>query len=734
MLSHSTSLSVVAVAAMLAVGDAGLAFGVLAVALAGLARRRGARCGSAPEASAAALGEPDESLRVLIDVSPLAIVALDPDLTVRVWNPSAERLFGWTRAEMLGRPYPLVPTGRDDEFRARLARVLSGEAFTGFETRRRRKDGTELDVSISVAPMRGRAGRVTGIVAFLDDIGDRKWADAERARLLVREQLRRREAEAIASIGRELVQSSDPDVVAQRIADTVRVLLNGEVAVLFGLEAVSGRLSSVAVSGGGRPALGPGLVIPRTAGLVGLAIHERRPVESPDVLTDGRVSLPHDLRERVKQAGHHAACAVPLVLKGEVVGALGVGDRAARTFGPEAIELLEAFADQATLALDNARRFRREQAARVEAETQSRAKDEFLAMLGHELRNPLGAIINAVTVLEQVSGVDEQAEQPRAIIARQAQHLTRLVNDLLDVSRVSSGKIQLDRSPVDLLQVAERCLGAFQQAGRTAQHAISVDGRPAWLDGDPVRLEQVIANLLDNAVKYTPPGGSIRVTVEPDGDTAVCRVADEGVGIAPELLPRVFDLFTQGHQTIDRAEGGLGLGLALVQRLVRLHGGQVGVTSEGPGRGSTFEVRLPGRRVPPPVAVPPAPTVAVGRRRVVLVEDNEDMREGLRVLLELDGHEVETAADGVRGLELILSVRPDVAFVDVGLPGLDGYAVARGVRAAPGGGSAIHLVALTGYGRSEDRQRALEAGFHAHLVKPVQHEDLARVLSARTAA
>jgi CheY-like chemotaxis protein/anti-sigma regulatory factor (Ser/Thr protein kinase) len=354
-------------------------------------------------------------------------------------------------------------------------------------------------------------------------------------------------------------------------------------------------------------------------------------------------------------------------------------------------------------------------------------------MLGHELRNPLGAIINAATVLEQVAKGDERTEVPRAIIARQAQRLGRLVNDLLDVSRVSSGKIKIERAPVDLLQIAEGCLEALQQAGRAGQHAISLRGKPAWLEGDPVRLEQVVANLLDNAVKYTPPGGAIRVTVEPAGETVVCRVEDEGVGIAPELLPQVFDLFAQGHQTIDRADGGLGLGLALVRRLVELHGGRVSATSDGPGRGSAFEVRLPGGLAPAPAALAPPAAAPPPRRRVVLVEDNEDMREGLRVLLELDGHQVDTAGDGVRGLELILSACPDVAFVDVGLPGLDGYGVARGVRAAPGT-TGVYLVALTGYGRPEDRRRALEAGFHAHLVKPVQHEDLTLVLSARPAA
>ena len=365
------------------------------------------------------------------------------------------------------------------------------------------------------------------------------------------------------------------------------------------------------------------------------------------------------------------------------------------------------------------------------AETASRAKDEFLAMLGHELRNPLGAIGGAVGVLTLRGTADDETAQLQEIIRRQAALLTRLLDGLLDVTRMASGKIELQRRPVDLQTVAEGALRSLAEGGKAAQHAISFTGQTVWVDGDPTRLEQVIFNLLDNAVKYTPPGGRMMVTTAVEGNFAVLRITDTGAGMTEEIVSRVFEPFVQARQTLDRAGGGLGLGLTLVKRLVELLGGTVAAYSSGLGQGTEVQVRLPltDARQQPEAAPDQA---GVAPRRVLVVDDNSDMRTTLRMLLQLGGHQVDEAADGIQSLEMLLRLRPDVAFIDLGLPGRDGYELAQVVRKVPGGES-LYLVALTGYGQPQDRRRAFEVGFNANLVKPVFHDDLARVLAAAPA-
>jgi CheY-like chemotaxis protein len=272
-------------------------------------------------------------------------------------------------------------------------------------------------------------------------------------------------------------------------------------------------------------------------------------------------------------------------------------------------------------------------------------------------------------------------------------------------------------------------VGALAASGRTEGHRVSLDLEPVWADLDETRMEQVITNLLSNALRFTPAGGTIDVSLKAHEGEAVLRVADSGVGISADMLPRVFDMFVQGGREHGGGPGGLGLGLTLVRRIVELHGGTVEAASEGPGRGSVFTVRLPAIAVPAePADQPPPPRSADERRRVLIVEDNPDARETLRAMLELAGHEVYEAQDGPGGLEAILRVRPDLSLVDIGLPGFDGYEVARKVRGAAGIG--LHLVALTGYGQPDDRRQALEAGFDAHLVKPVEPDELLAVISA----
>jgi PAS domain S-box-containing protein len=373
------------------------------------------------------------------------------------------------------------------------------------------------------------------------------------------------------------------------------------------------------------------------------------------------------------------------------------------------------------IALESDNRARREQA---EALAQSlreadRAKDQFLAMLGHELRNPLGTINNALAVLD-TARYGERDRRVIEVVRRQTEQLARLVDDLLDVSRVTSGRVHLEREPVELNALARRALEALVRTGRTAAHEVVVEGEPAPAEGDAARLDQVIANLLDNALKYTEPGGRITVRTGMAGGHATLCVQDTGRGIDPRLLPRVFDLFVQEPQGLERSGGGLGLGLAVVKRLVELHGGAVSVHSEGRGRGAQFLVRLPAAAAvaDTPDAPPPRRTAPGPGRRVLVVEDNADAREMLRMALEAIGHQVEEAEDGPTGLARLSSFRPDVALVDLGLPGLDGYALARIARAQPDT-RGIRLVAVTGYGQAEDRARALSAGFDRHVTKPV---------------
>ena len=364
-------------------------------------------------------------------------------------------------------------------------------------------------------------------------------------------------------------------------------------------------------------------------------------------------------------------------------------------------------------------------------EAANRAKDEFVAMLGHELRNPLGAITTAIHVLDARGQPDDASASLRGIIVRQTRHLSRLVEDLLDVSKLVSGKVALTTQPECLREVVMRALASFYEAGKASQHFIAVTGVGVRVEGDATRLQQVVTNLLENAVKYTPPKGRVDVTVAADGPDAVLTVRDTGVGIPPGLLPRIFDLFVQGSDTMARSAGGLGLGLTIVKRLVALHGGTVSASSPGPNQGSEFVVRLP--RIADAIdARPPSATqVSAARsRHVLIIEDNTDFREGLRLLLESWGHRVEQASGGAEGLDIVRLKRPEVVLVDLGLPGVDGYAVARALRAEPGG-EAFLLVAITGYGRASDRRRALDAGFDAHLTKPVSPQELTAILLSK---
>jgi signal transduction histidine kinase/ActR/RegA family two-component response regulator len=377
------------------------------------------------------------------------------------------------------------------------------------------------------------------------------------------------------------------------------------------------------------------------------------------------------------------------------------------------------------------RLFGSEQAARRAAEAQSRAKDEFLAMLGHELRNPLAAVSNAVQLLELEQGASKQMVLARGIISRQTRQLVHLIDDLLDVGRVITGKIFLQREPVDLAAAAHSALSTLGAANKTARHSVTIDASPVYVDADRTRLEQIITNLVSNAVTYTPENGSVHVRVWRDDADAVLSVSDNGIGIEQHELERVFDLFFQAKGDLHR-KGGLGIGLTLVRHLVELHGGTISVNSDGPGRGATFTVRLAATEHVKARTVERKVQPGDTPRSILLIEDNHDARESLKAILMLDGHTVHEASDGREGLRAAQELRPDIAIVDIGLPEMNGYEVAKALRDS--GNSDMLLIALTGYGQPEDERRATEAGFDAHVVKPADIDSLRTIISSKGAA
>jgi len=379
-------------------------------------------------------------------------------------------------------------------------------------------------------------------------------------------------------------------------------------------------------------------------------------------------------------------------------------------------------------AVQSALRSRRRQ---FEGRKAIESRDAFLAMLGHELRNPLAAISLASTLATQQQG--PVASVPELdVIRRQSQHLAHLVDELLDVARFTHGKVTLKRTPVDPLEAAHAAFEALRTRalGKHQHYEIRVaDDLNCRVEGDTQRLQQVFSNLLNNAVKYTPNSGSVYLELRTEAGFLVAEVRDSGVGLTPELIGRVFDPFLQADSSLDRSEGGLGLGLSLVKSIVELHSGSVEAESAGPNQGSTFRIRLPlaERASPDAASESVSPSERPSRaRQVLVVEDNDDIRELFTALLTRAGHRVVSADDGPRGLSQLLSEPPDVAFVDIGLPGFDGLELARRAREQ---GSKVFLIALTGYGQAEDRKRTAAVGFDEHLVKPVAETDVQRVLA-----
>jgi len=610
--------------------------------------------------------------------------------------------------------------------RARVAQAyldaLDHNALFDVEYRIVRAEVTERWAAVRGRALRDENGQPMRMLGVATDVTELKRMEMR----LVEET---ETVDMVNRIGQMLRAELDLEKLVQAVTDAATRLIGARYGAMFydatGDEPAY-RLYTLA--GASREAVA-GFGMPRGTALFGPTFRGEGVVRLDDVGKDpryGRNQPHHGL-----PLGHFPVAsylAVPVVSRsGAVLGGLFFAHPEPARFTEREERIAVGLAAQAAVAMDNARLYEVERAARAEAEAANRAKDEFLAMLGHELRNPIGAISNSIRVLTNGQAGRERTDALHAIVARQTRTLGRLVDDLLDVSRLTSGKIVLKREPVNLAEVAERCLVALRAAQRMNLHEVALDAAAVWVEGDSTRLEQVLANLLENALKYTAAGGLIALRVCAEDGHAIVSVRDTGRGIEPEMIPRIFDVFTQGPQSLDRAQGGLGIGLTLVKRLVELHGGEVEAKSEGAGRGSEFIVRLPLHAALEVTPIEPAEPTAPPPRRILVIEDYADARDAVRALLEQAGHQVDLAASGREGVEKAVTLRPEVALIDVGLPGLDGYEVARRIRRAPAGKEML-LIALTGYGQEHDRRRALEAGFDVHLVKPLDPVELSRAL------
>jgi PAS domain S-box-containing protein len=664
-------------------------------------------------------------LAAIVEGAEDAIIGKSLDGIVTSWNHAAEAMFGHPANEILGRPVTLIiPPTRLEEEREILRRLRNGELIQHFETERVTRDGRLLNVSLSLSPIRDRNGRITGASTIARDITERRRTEQRLTATI-------ESLEVLYRLVDQISRARDRDDVCQAAVDAI-------------LGAVGANRASVLVFDA------QGLM--RFVCWRGLSDAYRRATEghSPwardasdatafgveDVSTDERMA---GLREVILAEGIRSLGFVPLVFQGRLLGKFMVYFDAPHSFTPHELRLAATIAQHVSFGLSRvesdasiAELFERERAARREAdaaradaERANQAKDEFLAMLAHELRNPLSVIVNAVSLLEHDGSGGAPDDRAVGMIGRQADHLAHLIDDLLDVARITSGRIELERELVDLRTAVGLALDAHRHRVEDKQQRLSVTlpEHPVMVLGDSVRLQQVLGNLMDNALKYTAPGGPVAIGLFVEGEHAVVRVADEGAGIAKAELGSIFELFFQANPTLARTEGGLGIGLTLVKRVVDLHGGQVTAHSEGRGKGSVFTVRLPLAAEAAPARPSRRPVESATRRRILVVEDHEDGRLGLVALLQRRGHEVFQAATGAEGLEAAAAHAPDIVLLDIGLPDLEGYEVGRRIRETLGAG--VCLIALTGYGQPKDRARSEEAGFDAHLVKPIDPQKLA---------
>jgi PAS domain S-box-containing protein len=752
-------------------------------------------------------------LASVVESSHDAIITKSLDGVIQTWNAAAERLFGYTAEQAVGRHISLlIPADRTAEEDQIIARLKAGQRVEHFDTVRLRSDGQPVLVSLTVSPLRDEAGRVVGASKIVRDVTGRRRAEERERRLL---------AEAAAANAKFRAFFDQGPLFAGVMALDGTLLEANRPSLEecgYTREEVTGKKFWDCPWWN----RSPHLMATIQAGVARAAAGEPFRVETPYFVADGGqrvvdfILLPirdeagrvaflaptgTDITDR-KRAEAERQKFVTLVenstdfigmcdLDGvpffvnraglEMVGLDGI-EQARRTpvrdfFFPEdqprivgeffpsvlakghgetevrfrhfktgearwmAYKVL-ALTDAAgravafaTVSQDVTERRRLEDDLRKLAADLSdagRRKDEFLATLAHELRNPLAPIRNSLQVMRLAGGGSETVEKARCVVERQVEQMVRLVDDLLDVSRITTGKVVLRRERVRLASVIESAVETSRPLVEQMGHGLTVTlpGQQLVVDADPTRLAQVFVNLLNNAAKYTERGGHVWLTAERQGSDAVVSVRDTGVGIAADQLPRIFDMFSQVARSLERSQGGLGIGLTLVRRLVEMHDGRIEARSEGVGRGSEFVVRLPvvvEASVPPP-AERPEPAAPRSSLRILIVDDNRDGADSLGMMLRMMGNDTRTAYDGQQGVDAAGEFRPDVILLDIGLPRLNGYEACRRIRGQPWG-TGVVLIAVTGWGQEEDRRRSHEAGFDHHMVKPVDPQSLMKLLA-----
>jgi PAS domain S-box-containing protein len=653
--------------------------------------------------------EDSVALAAIVQSSDDAITSKTLDGRIVSWNDGARRIYGYTAEEMKGQSYAvLIPAEQQDELPRVLDRVRAGEHVEQADAVRVRRDGTRIDVSVTVSPIRDGSGRIVAASTIARDVTEQRRTERRLAAL----QTLTDAALSHASLD-DLVPELLRRLCSALACDVASILLVTEDGQGLVVRASYGLPEEV------------GLVVPIGRGVIGRIAAERRPRTIDDL---ARAEVDNPL---FRARGLASLLGVPLLVEDRVVGVVHVATVARRRFSEDETHLMQLAADRMALAIDHARLFEAERAARAEAETANRIKDQFLATLSHELRTPLTSMLGWIRMLRSGRLDEPMAARALETVERSTRAQAQLINDLLDVSRIVSGKLTMDLTSVDADEVVASALEAVRPLAEAksivlAHHRAE---RPAVVQGDAGRLQQVVWNLLSNAIKFTPEGGGVTVDVSAGESEVAVAVVDTGKGIAPELLPEIFERFRQGAAT--RTQGGLGLGLAIVRHLVELHGGRVAAQSAGIGRGATFVVQLP---LAGAASAPLAPRREVGGEfprldgvRVLVVDDEADARALMGTVLGQCGADVATVSSAAAAMDALRRERYDVLLSDISMPEEDGYQLMRKVRAL---NASIPAAAVTAFARAEDREAALAAGFQLHVAKPVEPAVLARAVQS----
>lgn len=712
-----------------------------------------------PDIGPAHFGSPERLLSAIVDSSDDAIVSKNLQGIVTSWNRGAERLFGYTAEEMVGSSITrLFPPDRQEEEPKILAQLQRGERVDHFDTQRVTKDGRVIEVSLCISPVRNVDGVIVGASKIARDITQRKlW---EEGMVMYRSRL-----EVLNRLGTAIIAEHDMEKLVQAVTDGGREISGAAFGAFFYTVKRPDQESFMlyTLSGAPREAFEK-FGMPRNTPIFAPTFAGEGSVRVGDVRADPRYGKmpPH----HGMPAGHLPVVsylAVPVVsMSGEVIGGLFYGHPEPDIFTEESEMFVKALAAQAAVAMDNARLYgdlqerleeqrKAQEQARLSAEEatrQSRMKDEFLATLSHELRTPLQSILGWTQLLLSEECDAEEVKQGIEVIDRNANAQTRIIEDLLDMSRILSGKVRLDVQRVDLADLIEAAVESVRPAahGKDIRLQAILDPLAKPVSGDPNRLQQIFWNLLSNAIKFTPAGGKVQILLERVNSHLEVSVTDTGMGIGADFLPYVFERFRQADASTTRRHGGLGLGLAIVKNLAELHGGGVRAKSPGKDQGTTFTIVLPvavlhsepttdERRHP---GVPGNGTVVSPLPRledlsVLVVDDEEDARNLLALVLAKAGASVRTANSVKQALQLWHERVPEVLISDIGMPGADGYALIRSIRSLPAEqGGLVPAVALSAYTRTEDRIKAISAGFQMHLSKPADGLELLTIVSSLT--